>query len=165
MSTFNRNFFSKNRAIMETSRSCIANMQKYGTTTPRYTHSAIFNLSCQHMEYIENRTWFLLPTSQRSWCKVSTRLIVLGQHTCIFSLSTYALVKSQPMVLELPLNHEELAGSLVLPNKQKEKAGWGWWGAAGRTRCRGPPNGDKPFRWPAVRKNDSLDQQLTIMPN
>ena len=57
---------------------------------------------------------------------MSTRLIVLGQHTCIFSLSTYALVKSQPMVLELPLNHEELAGSLVLPNKQKEKAGWGW---------------------------------------
>lgn len=42
------------------------------------------------------------------------------------SLSTYALVKSQPMVLELPVNHEDLAGSLVLPNKQKQKAGQGW---------------------------------------
>ena len=56
--------------------------------------------------------------------KWNTCLTVLGQPHAY--LSTYALVKSQPMVLELPVNHEELAGSLVLPNKQKQKAGQGW---------------------------------------
>lgn len=38
-------------------------------------------------------------------------------------VSTYASVKSQPMVLELPENHEELAGSLVCPISRSRKLG------------------------------------------
>lgn len=62
--------------------------------------------------------WLQVKGPDARW---NTRLTVLGQHTCIFKY--IRLVKSQPMALELPVNREELAGSLVLPDKQKQKAG------------------------------------------
>lgn len=79
----NRNFISKNWAIMETSTSFTANMQKYGITISN-VYSAIFNLSGQYMEYIPNQIWFLLAASQRSWCKMECMLDCSWPTTCIF---------------------------------------------------------------------------------
>lgn len=55
MSNFNKNSISENRAIMETSKSFIANMQKYGTTTP-IVYSAISNHFSSIYGYIKNQT-------------------------------------------------------------------------------------------------------------
>lgn len=78
----------------------------------------IFNLSAQYMDGIYSETSLILADCKsKQLIQDEYMLIVLGQHTCIFKYIRVS--KSQPMVLELPVNHEELAGSLVLPDKQK----------------------------------------------
>lgn len=101
---------------METSKSSMANMQKYGIITPN-EYVAIFNLLAQYMDGICSETSLILADCKsKQLMQDEYMLIVLGQHTRIFK---YIRVNpAQPTVLQLPVNHEELAGSLGLPDKQ-----------------------------------------------